>query len=166
MEIFKKSYVIKKYVYDFETKNNTNHKPLFVVCDYITNCVCDFETRPVQSVKIKEGIGKWKHQQKISNELLQEFLQAEDSDANNSFDDDDCQETSSSAPEDEHFDDYDSFCELWTPITQIPNPDHQCHYVHRERKRPIRLHLPTCPIQSPNINLMFVIRYPRNMTFL
>jgi hypothetical protein len=103
----------------------------------------------VQSVKINEGIGKWKHQQKISNELLQEFLQAEDSDANYSFDDDDCQETSSSAPEDEHFDDYDSFCELWTPITQIPNPDHQCRYVHRERKRPIRLHPPTCPIQAP-----------------
>jgi len=49
LEIFKKSYVIKKYVYDFETKNNTNHKPLFVVCDYITNCVCDFETRFVIS---------------------------------------------------------------------------------------------------------------------
>jgi hypothetical protein len=61
-----------------KTTQTTNHKPLFVVCDYITNCVCDFEMRPVQSVKIKEGIGKWKHQQKISNELLQEFLQAED----------------------------------------------------------------------------------------
>jgi hypothetical protein len=39
LEIFKKSYIITKYVCYFETKNNTNHKPLFVVCD--------FETRPI-----------------------------------------------------------------------------------------------------------------------
>ena len=30
-----------------KTTQTTNHKPLFVVCDYITNCVCDFETRPL-----------------------------------------------------------------------------------------------------------------------
>jgi len=40
-------YVITKYVCDFEMKNNTNHKLLFVVCDYITNYVCDFKMRPV-----------------------------------------------------------------------------------------------------------------------
>jgi hypothetical protein len=50
LEIFKNSYVITKYVCDFETKNITNHKPLFVVCDYITNYVCDFETRPVSAL--------------------------------------------------------------------------------------------------------------------
>lgn len=106
----------------------------------------------IQSVKIKEGIGKWKHQQKISNQLLQDFLNDEDSNVNYSSDgddDDDCFEASSSAPQDKHFDDYDSFHEHWTPITQPPNPDHQCRYVHHERRCPIRPHLPTCPIQAP-----------------
>jgi hypothetical protein len=45
LEIFKKSYVITKDVCDFETKNNTNHKPLFVVCD--------FETRPLMATMMK-----------------------------------------------------------------------------------------------------------------
>jgi hypothetical protein len=113
----------------------------------------------IQSVKIKEGIGKRKHQQKISNQLLQDFLNDEDSNVNYSSDgddNDDCFEASSSAPQDEHFDDYDSFREHWTPITQPPNPDHRCRYVHHERKCPIRPHLPTCPIQAPKNTVLTI----------
>jgi len=43
-------YVITKYVRDFKMKNNTNHNLLFVVCDYVTNYVCDFEMGPVNYI--------------------------------------------------------------------------------------------------------------------
>ncbi len=43
----KNSYVITNYVCDFETKNYTKHKQLFVACDYATNYVCDFKTCPL-----------------------------------------------------------------------------------------------------------------------
>jgi len=120
----------------------------------------------VQSVKIKEGIGKWKHQQKISNELLQKFLQSEDSDANYSFDDDDCLETSSCAPEDEHFDIMTAFVNfgprLLSPLIQIINV---FMYIVNENV------LSDCIFRHVlykrlNINLMFVTLHPRNMTFL
>jgi hypothetical protein len=50
-DFFKKNkhlYVIAWYVSDFKTKNDTKHKALFVVCDYVTKYICDYKTRPVR----------------------------------------------------------------------------------------------------------------------
>jgi len=101
----------------------------------------------VQSIKFKEGIGKWKQQQKISTHLLKEFLN--NNELNSPSDDDDCIEASSSAPSDADYENYDDYCDDWDPIINSPSPDHRCHFVHHERKCPIKMHHPVCPIQIP-----------------
>jgi hypothetical protein len=102
----------------------------------------------VQSIKIKEGIGKWKHKQKLSTHLLQEFLNDGESCENSPFDDNDCFEASSSAPTDEDYENYDDYEDAWAPILNPPSSHHQCRIVHHERKRPVKKHYPVYPFQN------------------
>jgi phosphopantetheine adenylyltransferase len=101
----------------------------------------------VQSVKIKEGIGKWKQQQRISTNLLQEFLNNQE--LNSLSDDDDCLEASSSTPSDADYETYDDYHDAWTQIINPPSPDRQCRFVHHERKCPPKTRSPISPFQSP-----------------
>jgi hypothetical protein len=64
-------------------------------------------------------------------------------------DDDDCIEASSSAPSDTDYENYDDNCEDWDPIINSPSQDHRYRFVHHERKCPIKMHYPVCPIQNP-----------------
>ena len=106
----------------------------------------------VQSIKVSEGIGKWKQQQRISTDLLNEYLNHEDQDQP-SLIDDDCLEASSSAPPDEYYENYDDYNQDWNNFLAPPTPDRRCRFVHHERKPPAKTRYPTCPVQLPISNI-------------
>jgi hypothetical protein len=101
----------------------------------------------VQSTKMRDDIGKWKHKQRISTELLDEYLKNDDL-SYHSPSEDDCLEASSNAPTDEHYENYDDYHEHWYHITHMPAEHRKCHFVHHEHKSQAKPRYPVCPIQN------------------
>jgi hypothetical protein len=100
----------------------------------------------VQSIKMREGIGKWKLQQRSSTNLLNEFVTNISSTIP---DDDDCVNASSSAPDQDYQENFSDSDDDWVSIVEPPSPDRKCRFVNHERKKPIKPHFPSCPIQNP-----------------
>jgi hypothetical protein len=98
----------------------------------------------VQSITVRENIGKWKREQRISTDLLQDYLQEDDL----SLNEDDCFQASSSAPPDIFYENNDNYCEHWNTILRPPSPDCKCRFVHQERKPPAKPHSPACPVHN------------------
>lgn len=95
---------------------------------------------------MREGIGKWKLQQCSSTNLLNEFVT---SNSSTIPDDDDCVNTSSSAPDQDYQENFSDSDDDWVSIVEPPSPDRKCRFVNHERKKPIKPHFPSCPIQNP-----------------
>jgi hypothetical protein len=100
----------------------------------------------LQSIKLRDGIAKWKHQQKISTNLLDEIINMNISDV---LEDDDCIQASSSASIKEmHYYSDEEWEDIEGP-TIHPSPEHKCRFVHHVLKSPLKPHFPICPIQDP-----------------
>jgi len=91
------------------------------------------------SVKFKEQLGNWKQETRKSTYLLNDIITEEL--IENVDDQDDCIAASSNASV---FSDYE--CQE-NPRDWIEH--HKCRFVHDERKPPVKLRYPVCPIQHP-----------------
>jgi hypothetical protein len=100
----------------------------------------------VQSVKIREGIGKWKQQQCASTQLLNEIVENDSTDIPY---DDFFEYASSSTTNQEFQENYFDSDEDWVTIIEPPSPDRKCRFVNHERKRSVKPHIPACPFQYP-----------------
>ncbi len=99
----------------------------------------------VQSIKLREGIAKWKNQHKISTNLLNEIIDTSNSDVP---EDDDCIQASSCASIGEMYDYSDEEWEDIDVSIAPPSPDRKCRFVHGVRTSQLKPHYPICPFQD------------------